>query len=289
MAKLEAGQTALVTGSSSGIGRAFARALAQRGLRVILVARDKGRLEQLASEIEAMGSSAEVLAADLEKPDELSRVEQRLGAGAAVDLLVNNAALGVSGRFADVKVGDAETQIRVNVLAPTRLAHAAILGMRSRGRGALINVSSGAAFVPSLYNAAYSGTKAYLAIFSLTIAEELRDSGIEVVTVFPGFTRTEFQKRARFDVSQVPRFLWQDASQVVAETLAALESGRQFCVPGFHNKLAIALNHLLPYTTTGTVRRLAGAPPFRRVLPKRRYSGLLRPSERLNMHFKLSR
>jgi len=255
MVKLEAGQTALVTGSSSGIGRAFARALAERGLHVILVSRDEARLRQLASEIEGMGSRAEVLTADLEKPEDSRRVEQRLSTGGGVDLFVNNAALGVSGRFADVEVEAAETQIRVNVLAPTRLAHAAIRGMRSRGRGAVIHVSSGAAFVPSLYNAAYSGTKAYLAILSLTIAEELRDSGIEVLTVLPGFTRTEFQERARFDVSRVPGFLWQDAAQVVAEALAALEAGRQLCVPGFHNKVAIALNHLVPYSLMG---RLAG-------------------------------
>jgi short-subunit dehydrogenase len=253
VAKLEAGHTALVTGGSSGIGRAFARALAERGLHVILVARDKARLAQLAAEIAAMGSSAEVLAADLGNPAESRRVEERLRDESAVDLFVNNAALGTAGRFADVDVDAAEMQIRVNVLAATRLAHAAIRGMSTRGRGAVINVSSGAAFVPSLYNAAYSGTKAYLAIFSLTIAEELRNSGIDVVTVFPGFTRTEFQDRARFDVSRVPRFLWQDASQVVTEALAALESGHQFCVPGIHNKVSLALNHLVPYSLMGRV------------------------------------
>ena len=149
--------------------------------------------------------------------------------------------------------------------AATRLAHAAIRGMRARGRGSLINVSSGAAFVPSLYNAAYSGTKAYLGILSLTIAEELKDSGIEVVTVFPGFTRTEFQARARFDVRSVPRFLWQDASEVVTEALAVLESGRQVCVPGLHNRIALALNHLVPYALLGRmaalVTRLSGTRP----------------------------
>lgn len=255
MTKLEAGQTALVTGGSSGIGRAFAQALAARGLQVILVSRDKARLEQLASEIEATGARAEVLVADLENPTELRRVEERLGESPAIDLFVNNAALGVSGRFSHVSVEAAEKQIRVNVLAPTRLAHAAIRSMLPRGRGALINVSSGAAFVPSLYNAAYSGTKAYLAILSLTVAEELRNSGIDVVTVFPGFTRTEFQARARFDVSHVPQLLWQDASEVAAAALAALESGRGFCVPGLHNKVAIALNHLIPYSRLG---RFAG-------------------------------
>ena len=262
MMKLEAGQTALVTGSSSGIGRAFALALAERGLHLVLVARDAARLEQVAFEILAKGSTAEVLVADLGDPQDLRRVEARLGSAAAVDLFVNNAALGVSGRFVDVTVEAAERQILVNVLAPTRLAHAAVIGMRSRKRGALINVSSGTAFVPSLYNAAYSATKAYLGILSLTIAEELRDSGVEVVTVYPGFTRTEFQQRAQFDVSKVPAFLWQDASEVVAEALASLESGRQFCVPGVLNKVAIALNHLVPYSRMGWVAGLvAGLTP----------------------------
>jgi short-subunit dehydrogenase len=255
VAKLAAGQTALITGASSGIGRAFAEILAARGLRVVLVARDKARLDQLAAEIGAKGGLADVLSADLEQPADLSRVEERLRSDPAVDLFVNNAALGFSGRFSDVSVEAAETQIRVNVLAPTRLAHAAVRAMLARGRGALINVSSGAAFVPSLFNAAYSGTKAYLAILSLTVAEELEGSGVDLLTVFPGFTRTEFQARARFDVHAVPGFLWQDASQVATEALAALEAGRRFCVPGMHNKIAIALNHLVPYSLLG---RLAG-------------------------------
>jgi len=256
VAKLEAGQTALVTGSSSGIGRAFARALAQRGLDVVLVARDRARLEQLAAEIESLGARAEVLTADLGDPLQLARVETRLRSEPAIDLCVNNAALGAAGRFSDVPVEAAEQQIRVNVLAPTRLAHAALQGMLARRRGGLVNVSSGAAFVPSLYNAAYSGTKAYLALLSLTITEELEDSGVDILTVFPGFTRTEFQQRAHFDVSRVPGHLWQDASQVVDEALAAFESGRSFCVPGLHNKIAIALNHLVPYSRLGRVAGL---------------------------------
>lgn len=256
MAKIAAGQTSLVTGASSGIGRAFARALAERGLDVVVAARDRARLASVGAEIEALGSRAEILVADLGDPSQLARVEARLRAEPAVDLFVNNAALGASGRFTGVAVEAAEEQIRVNVLAPTRLAHAALQGMLARGRGAVINVSSGTAFVPSLYNAAYSGTKAYLGVLSLTIAEELRGSGIDVLTVFPGFTRTEFQQRAGFDVGRVPAYLWQDASQVVDEALAALDAGRQFCVPGVHNKVAIALNHLVPYSLLGRVAGL---------------------------------
>jgi len=255
MPRLERGQTALVTGASAGIGRAFARALAQRGLDVVLVARDKTRLEALAAELGEVGVRAEVLAADLADPRALLTVEERLRRAPAIDLFVNNAALGAAGPFADVPVAAAEAQIRVNVLAPTRLAHAALSGMRERRSGGLIQVSSGAAFVPSLHNAAYSGTKSFLAIFSLTIAEELRRSGVAVLTVFPGFTRTEFQQRAHFDVSRVPAFLWQSADDVAQASLSAYEAGRDFLVPGLHNKLAIALSHLVPYAWLG---RLAG-------------------------------
>jgi len=255
MPKLGRGQTALVTGASAGIGRAFARALAQRGLNVVLVARDKSRLEALAAELEASGVRAEVLDADLGRPSDLERIAERLRSEPAVDLLVNNAAFGVAGRFAELDADAAEAQIRVNVVAPTRLTHAAASSMRRRRSGGLIQVSSGAAFIPSVYNAAYSGTKAYLSIFSLTIAEELREEGVAVLTVFPGFTRTEFQQRARYDVSQVPAFLWQSAEAVVEESLAAYQAGRSFLVPGVPNKLAIALSHLVPYAWLG---RLAG-------------------------------
>lgn len=253
MQKLDKGKTALVTGASSGIGREFARTLAKRGLNVILVARNKKRLDQLAAEIERMGSSAEVLAADLGDTEDLRRVEDRMHSAPPVDLFINNAAFGESGLFIDVDVEAAEKQIRINVIAPTRLAHAALKSMRKRECGGIINISSGTAFVPSLFNAVYSGTKAYVSIFSLTIAEELRLSGIHVLTVFPGFTRTEFQDRAKFDVSRVPQFLWQTPEQVVKESLLAYESKRAILIPGKQNKLAIALNHLVPYSLIGRV------------------------------------
>jgi len=150
MAQLERGRTALVTGASAGIGRAFAQALARRGLDVVLVARDKGRLEALAAELAGHGVRAEVLAADLAQPAELQRVEERLRAEPAIDLLVNNAGIAATGAFLDVPVAAAELQLRVNAIAPTRLAHAALTGMRARRRGGVIQVSSLATFTPSL-------------------------------------------------------------------------------------------------------------------------------------------
>jgi len=247
MPKLERGQTALVTGASSGIGRAFVQALAQRGLNLVLVARDKGRLETLARELEATGVRAEVLAADLGQSSELARVEERLRGEPVIDLLVNNAGIGVTGPFMDVPIAAADVQIRVNALAPTRLAYAALTGMRSRRSGGVIQISSLATFTPSLHNAVYSGTKAYLSSLSLTLAAELRRAGVTVLAVHPGFTQTEFAERASFDVTGVPAFLWQSAADVVEESLRAYEAGRHFVVPGVWNKLAVALTRLVPH------------------------------------------
>lgn len=251
MKALQPQQIALITGASSGIGKAFALALAKRKLHVILVARNQPRLQQLAEEIVALGGTADVLSADLQDREQMAKVETRLRSQPAVDLFINNAAMGISGKFSDIEIDDAETQININVIAPTRLAHAAVRAMKARGQGRIINVSSGTAFVPSLYNAAYSGTKSYLSTLSLTISEELKGTGVNVLTVYPGFTRTEFQQRANFKVKKVPNYLWQTASDVAEEALSAMEAGKTLCVPGRHNRVAIALNHLVPYSLMG--------------------------------------
>lgn len=257
MSALEPGSTALVTGASAGIGRAFALALAERGLDVVLVARDEARLKEVGAGIEGMGRRAEVLRADLADADERARVEARLRAAPLIALLVNNAAMGRSGPFAALPVEAAVRQIEVNVVAPTRLFHAAITAMTERGRGGIINLSSGAQFFPSLRNATYSATKAYLGTLSIAVGEEARGAGLGVLTVFPGFTRTEFQARAGFDVSRVPALFWQEAADVARESLAAFERGQTFCVPGVPNRLAFALHHLVPYRLTGRLAALA--------------------------------
>jgi len=248
---------ALVTGASSGIGRTFARTLAARGYDIVAVARDKQRLDQLAEELQrAHGTTVEVLPADLCDPAQLATVEERLVREPAVDLLVNNAGLGAQTRFVDYDVDAIEGEIRLNVLALTRLARAALPVMVTRGTGGVINVSSFASFQPAPLFAVYTATKAYVTNFTESLHEELRGSGVKIVALCPGFTRTEFQDRNGVDATRVPALAWSSADDVVADALRALERGQAVCLPGLPNKLVAGFSHLLP---RAAVRRTVGA------------------------------
>jgi short-subunit dehydrogenase len=247
---------ALVTGASAGLGHAFARALTARGYDLVVVARDEVRLRELAEEV-APRAAAEVLAADLTESAGLAAVEARLRDGdRPVDVLVNNAGFGTSGHFADLPLEVEDRQIRLNVVAVVRLAHAALAGMRARARGGIINVSSLAAYQPVPENAVYGASKAFVQSFSQALHEELRGTGVRVMVVAPGFTRTEFQARSGIDAAQVPAFLWQSAEAVVGPALDAFERGRAVFVPGVHNQVAGALIQVTP---DAVLRRVAGA------------------------------
>jgi short-subunit dehydrogenase len=247
---------ALVTGASTGLGHAFARALAARGYDLVVVARDEARLQALAAELTPL-AEAEVLAADLIDLDSLATVEARLRDGERpVDVLVNNAGFGTTGRFAELPLETEDREIRLNVLAVVRLAHAALPGMLERDRGGILNVSSLAAYQPLPENAVYGGTKAFVHSFSQALHEETRGTGVRVMVVAPGFTRTEFQERAGVDETQVPEFLWQTADAVAFPALDAFERGRAVFVPGLHNQVASALVQVTPHAVT---RRVAGA------------------------------
>ncbi len=188
---------ALVTGASAGIGEQFARYLGAGGHDLVLVARDRARLEALAKDLDAdHGARAEVLAADLTDPEELERVEGRVSSTEApVDLLVNNAGFGTIGRFDRIPVDREVDEIELNVIAVVRLAHAAVPAMVSRGHGAILNVSSLASRQPTPNMATYAGTKAFVSSFSQSLHVELKEAGVHVMVLEPGFTRTEFQDR----------------------------------------------------------------------------------------------
>jgi short-subunit dehydrogenase len=249
---------ALVTGASSGIGAEFARALAAQGDDVVVVARDVPRLEALAEDLEKEhGVDVEILSADLTSKKGRAVVEARLeSAEPAVDLLVNNAGMGTYGKFTGLSREGEAREVRLNVLAVVQLSHAALPGMIERGRGGIINVSSLAGHQPTPLNATYGATKAFVTSFSQALHEELRGTGVKMMVLCPGFTRTEFQERAGLDSGSVPSFLWQTPEPVVAAALRAYEQGRAVCVPGALNQAGAAFSSALP---AGITRRIAGA------------------------------
>jgi hypothetical protein len=250
---------ALVTGASSGIGDSIARQLANAGVNLVVVARDVGRLEALAKDLGgAHGVDVEVLGADLADAVARARVEARLGADdPAIDLLVNNAGFGSSGKFWELDVDHEEQQIELNVVALTRLAHAALAAMVARGNGSIMNVSSLASLQPAPTNAVYAATKAFVTSFSESLHEEARGTGVTVTAVLPGFTRTEFQERANFDGdTNVPSFAWMTADAVAKEAIACTAKGKAICVPGLGYRIAAALTTPAPRSVK---RRAAGA------------------------------
>jgi short-subunit dehydrogenase len=247
---------ALVTGASAGIGRAFAEALAARGRDLTLVARDAGRLFDLAGELERThGIAAEPLAADLLSTEGLTAVSARLhDPRRPVDLLVNNAGVGTVGRFADGDLGREVDEVELNVVALVRLTHAALGAMQPRRAGAIVNVSSLAAYQPSPESAVYSATKAFVSSFTHAVHEEMRGSGVHVMLLCPGFTHTEFHARAGLGPTALPELVWQSADEVVATALHDLDRRRAVSIPGPLNRVAAALASVAP---AGVSRRVA--------------------------------
>jgi short-subunit dehydrogenase len=247
---------ALVTGASSGIGMAFAERLARGGYDLILVARRKDRLDELAHLLRgAHGCDVEVLAADLTKSTSLHRVEEH-AAKAGLDLLINNAGFGSAGAFAELDIDGEEQEIRLNVLALVRLTRAVLPGMIRRKRGDIINVSSLASFQPGAYMATYGATKAYVTSFTEALSEELRATGVYVQALCPGLTKTEFQDHVPLDSSILPQMIWMTPESVVDASLTAMKSRDVICIPGVGYQMMASASALMP---RAIVRRLLGA------------------------------
>lgn len=247
-------ETALVTGASSGIGRAFAVALAERGTAVIAVARRRERLEELAR----AWPRVDPLVADLTDPSELATVEARLADTAKpVDLLVNCAGFGTQGRLAELPADVEDHEVRLNVLAVVRLTRAALPGMIARRRGAIVNVSSVAGHQPIPLWATYSATKAFVTTFSRAVEGELRGTGVRMLVVLPGFTHSEFHNHNPFERELVPGPAWMTAEAVAEAALRDLERGRVHSFPGVHNRMLAAASRLSPWAVTRRVLRVA--------------------------------
>jgi short-subunit dehydrogenase len=244
----------LVTGASSGIGAAFARRLAAEGSGLLLVARSADRLAEIAVELGARyGVPVDTLPADLGADAGCAAVEERLrDASAPVDLLVNSAGMGISGRFWEVPQQRQELMLRLNCLAVLRLTHAVLPGMVARGQGDVINVSSVSGFAPT-GRGSYGASKAWVTSFSEAVGTELVGTGVRVSALCPGYTHTEFHDRAGINMSRVPERFWLKADDVVAAGLRDHRRGRTVSVPGAQYKTIVALTRIAPRTA---VRRV---------------------------------
>jgi len=251
-------ETVLVTGASSGIGRALAHCFARNGDACVLLARSEDALHTLADTLRSRyGVEASVLPADLSVPDAAETVRDRLREqGLHVDVLVNNAGFGARGPFADADPEQQTDMIRVNVTTLTRLTRLLLPGMLERGRGGVLNVASTAAFQPGPNMSVYYATKAYVLSLSEGLAEEVAGRGVTVTCLAPGPTRTSFVDKTGMDETALFRF----AEPMTAEAVAraghdGFRSGTPLVIPGWPNKIGAFLTRFAPRSLT---RKVAG-------------------------------
>jgi uncharacterized protein len=247
----------VITGASSGIGEALARRIARDRRDVVLVARRADRLEALAKELAgAHAIEATAIPCDLMRPDGPQALVDEIGRrGIEVDWLVNNAGFGTAGAFHTLPVERELDEIHLNVTALVALTGLVLPGMVARRRGAVVNVASIAGMAPMGGTATYAATKAFVIAFSEAIAVELEGTGVDVLCVCPGFTRTEFQDKAHFDAGFVPTFAWMTSAEVADETVAAV--GKQtVLVNGFLNRVTAMALRFVPRSLVakGTTR-----------------------------------
>ena len=225
--------TALVTGASGGIGAIYADRLAKRGYDLILVARNTGRLEQVAQCIrETSGRQVRIVGADLGKPQELRKVEALLRNEASLTMLVNNAGFGGVTPLLDSKVDEMEEMINLNVTALTRLTYAAAPAMVARGKGTIINIASIVAISPETLNGIYGASKAFVLAFSHSLQHELGEKGIRVQAVLPGATATEFWNVPGVGGHEnLPQTWVMKSEDMVDAALVGLDAGETVTIP----------------------------------------------------------
>jgi uncharacterized protein len=244
---------ALVTGASAGLGVEFARQLSKRGHRLVLAARRKERLEELATEL----GNARAVAIDLSNSNAAAKLMADLEAnGETVDLLVNNAGFGLIGRFAALDGKRERQMIDLNVGALTDLCRAVAPAMIERKSGAILNVASTAAFQPGPKMAVYFATKAFVLSLTEALHEELKPHGIKVSCLCPGPTRTEFGEVAGFGGNRLFDRIAMRADKVVEIGLVGLDANRPVVVTGWLNKLGAASTRFAPRSV---VRKIAGS------------------------------
>ena len=224
--------TALITGASSGIGAVYADRLARRGYDLILVARNRERLEALSQSLtRETGRTVELIVADLNEPKDVRRVEEVLRRDARITLLVNNAGVGAVTPLLDTDVDKMEELIALNVTALTRLTYAAAPAFVARGRGTIINIASIVGISPETLNGVYGASKAYVIALSQSLHKELADKNVRIQAVLPGATATDLWAKAGRPVEHLPGEIVMSTDDMVDAALAGLDQGELVTIP----------------------------------------------------------
>jgi len=229
--------TALITGASSGIGAVYADRLARRGYNLIIVARSRAKLDQLAARLtNETKRSIEVLTADLRDKRDLARVEETLKKDATIALLVNNAGIGTFAPLLNSDVNKMDEMISLNISALTRLTYAAVPGFVARGTGTIVNISSIVAISPETLNGVYGASKAYVLAFSHSLQHELASKGIRDQAVRPGATATDFWDTGGLPVHNLPSAIVMTTENLVDAALSGLDQGELVTIPALQDK-----------------------------------------------------
>jgi short-subunit dehydrogenase len=251
----------VVTGASAGLGAHFARLFAQDRHNVVLVARRRDKLDQLATELhQAYGVQTTVIAADLSDRTTPRRLYEELTqAGIEVEFLVNNAGFGTSGVFAERELAHQLDMIELNITALTHLTGLFLPAMIARGSGRILNIGSGAGFLPGPFMATYYASKAYVLSFTEALAEELRGTGVTATVLCPGPTATEFAQVAGVGSAALFRDA-ADAASVAQYGYRAMLAGKTIAIPGMTMKLAVQSLRMSPRAVTRALARQLNKP-----------------------------
>lgn len=232
MSTIEDKGIALITGASTGIGAVYADRLVRRGYDLILVARNQGRLQDVAMRLKGQtGRSVETITADLVDRADLARVEATLKATARLTMLVNNAGVGAVTPLVSSDIDKMDEMIALNVGALTRLTHAAAPGFVERGRGTFVNIASIVGISPETMNGVYGATKAFVLALSQSLQHELADKGVRVQAVLPGATATPFWDIAGWPIHNLPASIVMSTEDLVDAALAGLDQGEIVTIP----------------------------------------------------------
>ena len=247
------GRVALVTGASQGIGADIARELSRRGHRVVLVARSADKLQELAEELTSRGGRADVLTADLADRSARAVLPARLiKLGVTVDILVNNAGFSTMGRVSEADPETEMQMVEVDVVAVVDLCTRFLRGMVERGRGAVLNVASTAAFQPLPGQAGYGAGKAFVLSYTQSLVGELKGTGVSATALCPGPVHTGFGERAGFSKEDaekaLPSVMWVESAEVAKAAVEGLDKGRMVVIPGAANRVAAAMAQVTPRT-----------------------------------------